>query len=72
MGNLESITRSENTEEYYGGTFIYLNSSAMDRALSQIKPIVDNSVFTLNRAQMIGSKAFEYGDINSISWHKPH
>ncbi len=42
----------ENTEEYYGGTLVYLYSSNMETALPQIKPLVDNSAFTMDRAFM--------------------
>ncbi len=43
---------AENVEEYYGGTLVYLYSSNMEMALPQIKPIVDNSVLTMDRAFM--------------------
>lgn len=43
---------AENTEEYYGGTFVYIYSSNIETALPQIKPLVDNSALTLDRAMM--------------------
>lgn len=43
---------AENTEEYYGGTLVYIYSSNIETALPQIKPLVDNSAFTLDRAMM--------------------
>ena len=43
---------AENTEEYYGGTLVYIYSSNIETALSQIKPLVDNSALTLDRAFM--------------------
>ncbi len=43
---------AEKVEEYYGGTLVYLYSSNMETALPQIKPLVDNSALTLDRAFM--------------------
>ena len=43
---------AENTEEYYGGTLVYIYSSNIETALPQIKPLVDNSALTLDRAMM--------------------
>lgn len=43
---------AENTEDYYGGTLGYIYSSDIETALTQIKPLVDNSIFTMDRAFM--------------------
>lgn len=43
---------AENTEEYYGGTLVYIYSSNIETSLPQIKPLVDNSILTLDRAMM--------------------
>lgn len=43
---------TENTEIYYGGTMVYLYSSDMKTALPQIKPLVNNSIITMDRAFM--------------------
>lgn len=43
---------AENTEEYYGGTLVYLYSSNIDTALLQIKSLVDNSTLAVDRAFM--------------------
>ena len=43
---------TENTQRYYGGTLVYLYSSHMETALPQIKPLVDNSILTMDRAFM--------------------
>lgn len=40
---------AKNTEEYYGGIFSYIYSSNMETALTQIKPLVDNSILTMDR-----------------------
>lgn len=50
--DFECFLSAENTEEYYGGTLVYLYSSDMEKVLTQIKPLVDNSVQTMNRAFM--------------------
>ncbi len=50
---------AENAEEYYGGTLVYLYSSDLETALPQIKPLVDNSAFTMDRALMKFSYVFD-------------
>ena len=50
--DLECFLSVENTEEYYGGTLVYLYSSDMEKVSTQIKPIVDNSIRTMDRAFM--------------------
>lgn len=50
--DFESFLSAENTEEYYGGTLVYIYSSDMETALPQIKELVDSSALTLDRAFM--------------------
>ena len=50
---------AENTEGFYGGTLVYLYSSYMETLLPQIKPLVDNSVLTMDRAFMKFSYIFD-------------
>ena len=50
--DFECLLSAENTEEYYGGTLVYIHSSDIETALTQIKPLVDNSAFTMDRAFM--------------------
>lgn len=50
---------AENTGEYYGGTLVYIYSSNIETALPQIKSLVDNSVFTMDRADMEFSYIFD-------------
>ena len=50
--DFECFLSAENTEEYYGGTLVYLYSSDMEKVSTQIKPIVDNSIRTMDRAFM--------------------
>lgn len=47
--DFECFLSSENMEEYYGGTLVYIYSSDMETVLQQIKPLVDNSIFTMDR-----------------------
>ena len=50
--DFECFLSAENTEGYFGGTLVYIYSSDMETALPQIKPLVDNSAITLDRAFM--------------------
>ena len=50
--DFEYFLSAENTEGYYGGTLVYIYSSDIETALSQIKQLVDNSAFTMDRAFM--------------------
>lgn len=50
--DFECFLSVENTEEYYGGTLVYLYSTDMEKVSTQIKPIVDNSIRTMDRAFM--------------------
>lgn len=43
---------AENTEEYYGCALVYIYSSNMETVLPQIKLLVDNSAFTMDRDLM--------------------
>ena len=47
--DFECFLSAENTEKYYGGTLVYIYSSDMETALTQIKPLVDNSILTMDR-----------------------
>lgn len=43
---------AENTEGYFGGTLSYIYSSDVETAITQIKPLRDNSILTMDRAFM--------------------
>ncbi|MBQ4523755.1 MAG: ABC transporter permease [Lachnospiraceae bacterium] len=43
---------AENTQGYYGGALVYLYSSDVETAITQIKPLTDNSILTMDRAFM--------------------
>ena len=55
----ESFFSSENTEEYYGGTLVYIYSSDLETALTQIKAIVDQSALTMERSTMKFTYVFD-------------
>ena len=57
--DFESFLSAENTEEYYGATLVYIYSSDMETALPQIKPLVDNSAITMDRATMKFTYVFD-------------
>lgn len=57
--DFESFLSAENTEEYYGGTLVYIYSSDMETVLPQIKPLVDNSALTMDRATMKFTYVFD-------------
>ena len=50
--DFERFLSAENTERYYGGKLVYIYSYDMEKVLPQIKPIVENSVLTMDRALM--------------------
>lgn len=50
--DFERFLSAENTERYYGGKLVYIYSSDMEKVLPQIKPIVENSALTMDRALM--------------------
>ncbi len=47
-----SLVMGENTESFYGGNLVYIYSSDIDTAITQIKPLVDKSALTMDRAFM--------------------
>jgi len=50
--DFNAFLSAENTEEYYDGALVYLYSSDIETVLPQIKPLVDNSALTMDRAFM--------------------
>lgn len=57
--DFEYLLSAENTKELYGGTLLYIYSSDMKTALPQIKSLVDNSAFTVDRTLMFGIYVFD-------------
>ena len=47
-----ALTSAENAEEFYGGSLVYIHSFDIDTLVKQIKPLVDNSILTFDRASM--------------------
>lgn len=54
-----SLTSPENTETLYGGSLVYIYSSDIDTALTQIKPLLDNSILTMDRGYMKFTYVFD-------------
>ncbi len=50
--DFEYYLSGENVEMNYGGTLIYIDSSNMEKMQSQLKPLIENSVLTMDRAFM--------------------
>ncbi|MBQ3544315.1 MAG: ABC transporter permease [Lachnospiraceae bacterium] len=50
--DFEYFLSAEKTEEYYGGSIVYIYSSNIEKALIQIKPLVDNCVLPVDRELM--------------------
>ena len=48
----------ENTEEYYGGSIVYIYSSDVDTVIEESKPLINNSILTMDRASMEFSYIF--------------
>ena len=57
--DFESFFVSENVDEYYGGSLIYINSSDIEKAMEEIKPLVDNCVFQMDRELMKNGYIFD-------------
>ncbi len=57
--DFECFLSAENTEENYGGTLVYIYSSNIETVLTQIKPLIDNSALTMDRAVMKFSYIFD-------------
>lgn len=50
--DFEYFLSAENTEKYYGGSIFYIYSSDIEKALTQIKPLIDNCILPVDRALM--------------------
>jgi putative ABC transport system permease protein len=55
----DSLVSAENAEAYHGGSLVYIYSSDIDTALTQIKPLLDNSILTMDRAYMKFTYVFD-------------
>ena len=50
--DFEYFLSAEKNEEYYGGSIVYIYSSNIEKALTQIKPLVDNCILPVDRELM--------------------
>jgi putative ABC transport system permease protein len=55
----DSLVSAENVEAHYGGNLVYIYSSDIDTALTQIKPLLDSSALTMDRAYMKFTYVFD-------------
>ena len=49
----------DDTESLYGGSLVYIHSSDVETAAAQIKPLLDNSILTMDRAFMKFTYVFD-------------
>ncbi len=54
-----SLISSEDTESLYGGSLVYIYSSDVDTAVTELKPLLDNSILTMDRAFMKFTYVFD-------------
>ena len=54
-----SLITPVDTELLYGGSLVYIHSSDVNTAISQIKPLLDNSILTMDRAFMKFTYVFD-------------
>lgn len=47
-----SLISPEDTKSLYGGSLVYIYSSDVNKAVSELKPLLDNSILTMDRAFM--------------------
>ena len=50
--DFEYFLSAEKNEEYYGGSIVYIYSSNIEKALTQIKPLIDNGILPVDRKLM--------------------
>ena len=50
--DFQAFLSAENTMEYYGGNLIYLYSSDVETLLSQIKTLINNSILSMDKADI--------------------
>ena len=57
--DFEYFLSAENTKESYGTSLVYIYSSDMDKAMPQIKSLINNSTLKANKILMIGCYIFD-------------
>lgn len=57
--DFESYASADGIDPLYGGTLIYINTPDMEATLSEIKPLIDNGSFTMDRAEIKFTYVFD-------------
>ena len=58
-GDFEKFISAENVEKFYGGELVYIQTSDMEKMLSEIKPIINSAILTGDKALIKLSYVFE-------------
>lgn len=57
--DFDKFVSAENVEKLYGGELVYIHTSDMEKMLSVIKPLIDSSIFTADKADIKFSYVFD-------------
>ena len=57
--DFEKFATAENAEKFYGGELVYIHTSDMEKMLSEIKPIIDSGLLTMDKATIKFSYVFD-------------
>ncbi len=55
----DTLISPKDTESFYGGSLVYIHSSDIDTAVTQLKPLLDNSILTMDSAFMKFTYVFD-------------
>lgn len=58
-GDFEKIISAENIEKFYGGELVYIHTPDMEKMLSEIKPLINSAIFTVDKADIKFSYVFD-------------
>ena len=57
--DFDKFISAENVEELYGGELVYIHTSDLEKMLSEVKPLINSSIFTADRATIKFSYVFD-------------
>ncbi|MCH5263080.1 MAG: ABC transporter permease [Lachnospiraceae bacterium] len=57
--DFDKFISAENVEKFYGCELVYIHTSDMEKMLSEIKPLINSSIFTADRATIKFSYVFD-------------
>ena len=58
-GDFEKFISAENAEEFYGGDLVYIHTSDMEKMPSEIKPLINSAILTLDKTTIQFSYVFD-------------